>query len=108
MQNDGEDGEQPIDVGLGKVYWPRSSAVLGKTIALQIIWFDLIVTFVVLLPKKNTFLPFSLLWKKLTTPHGNTVYCPIFTTLIFEAICLLSLMGFCPKTVPGESWVHSV
>ena len=53
MQNDGEDGEQPIDVGLGKVYWPRSSAVLGKTIALQIIWFDLIVTFVVLLPKKE-------------------------------------------------------
>ena len=31
-----------------------------------------------------------------TTPHGNTVYCLIFTTLIFEAICLPSLMGFCP------------
>ena len=39
------------------------------------------------------FLPFSLTWKKPTTPHGNTVYCPI---LIFEAICLPSLMGFCP------------
>ena len=46
--------------------------------------------------KKNTFLPFSLIWKKVTTPRGNTVYCPIFTILIFEAICLLSLMGFCP------------
>ena len=42
----------------------------------------------------NTFLPFSLIWKRLTTPRGNTVYCPIFTTLIFEAICLPSLTGF--------------
>ena len=49
-----------------------------------------------LLPKKNMFLPFSLIWKKLRTPRGNTVYCPIFTTLIFEAICLPTLMGFCP------------
>ena len=92
VQNDGEDGEQPIGVGLG------IQGVIGlgavrfsekKTVALQIIWFDSIVTFVMLLPKKNTFLPFSLIWKKLTTPLGNTVYCPIFTTLIFEAICLL-------------------
>ena len=49
-----------------------------------------------LLPKKNTFLPFSLTWKKPTTQRGNTVYCPIFTILIFEAICLPSLMGSCP------------
>ena len=30
-----------------------SNAVFGKTVALQIIWFDLIVTFVMLLPKKE-------------------------------------------------------
>ena len=45
-----------------------------------------------LLPKKNTLLP-SLIWKKLTTPRGNTVYCLIFTTLVFEAICLPSSIG---------------
>ena len=46
--------------------------------------------------KKNTFLPFSLTWKKPTTQRGNTVYCPIFTILIFEAIFLPWLMGSCP------------
>ena len=46
--------------------------------------------------KKNTLLPFSLIWEKLTTPRGNTVYYLIFTTSIFEAIYLPSLMGFCP------------
>ena len=49
-----------------------------------------------LLPNKNTFLLFSLTWKKPTTPGGNTVYCPICTILIFEAIFLPSLMGSCP------------
>ena len=55
-----------------KVYWPRSSAVLGKTVALQIIWFVLIVTFVSLLPKKNTFLPFFWFGKAndTTRKHG--------------------------------------
>ena len=65
-------------------------------------WFVLIVIFVMLLPKKNTFLPFSLIWKKLTTPCRNTVSCLIFTTLIFEAVCLPLLMGFCP--IDGSSW----
>ena len=36
-----------------KVYWPRSSAVFGKNVALQIIWDDLTVSFVMLLPKKE-------------------------------------------------------
>ena len=49
-----------------------------------------------LLTKKKTWLPFSLIWKKLTTPEGNKVYHQIFTTLIFDASCLPSLMGFCP------------
>ena len=58
--------------------------------------------------KNHTFLPFSLIWKKLTTPRGNTVYCPIFTALIFEAICLPSLMGFCPIDCSRWELVKSV
>ena len=66
--------------------------------SLQIIWFVLIVTFVTLLlppPPNNMLLTFSLIWKKFT-PRGSTVYYLIFTNLIFEAICLTSLFGFCP------------
>ena len=89
MQNDGEDGEQAIDVRLGIQRFTGLRA-------LQISWYDLTVSFVMLLPKKNTFC--HCLWpgKKPTTPRGNRVYCPNFTILIFEAICLPSLVGFCP------------
>ena len=100
LRIDGEDGEQPIDyIGLGikGLLALEQCGFRKKTVALQIIWFDLIVTFVMLLPKKKcTFLPFSLIWKRPTTPRGNTIYCPVFTTLIFEAICLPLLMGFSP------------
>ena len=69
MQNDGEDGEQTIAVGLGIQRFIGLGAVrfLEKT-ALQISWYDLTVSFVMLLPKKNTFLPFFFIWKKPTTP----------------------------------------
>ena len=66
-------------------------------VALQITWFDLIVTFVMHLPeRKHVLAIFFDLEKAYDTTWKHVVYCPIFTTLIFEAVCLLSLMGFCP------------
>ena len=98
MQNNGEDGEQTTGVGLGIQRFISLGVVQfsEKNVALQISWYYLTVSFIMFLPKKNMFLTFSLTWKKPTTPRGNTVYCPIFTILIFEAICLPSLMGSCP------------
>ena len=62
---------------------------LGKTIALPIIWFILIVTFVMPLPKKPT-----LIWKKLRK-HG-----------VLSDPYDLDFQG--PLTGPSWSWVHSV
>ena len=98
MQNNGEDGEQTTGVGLGIQRFISLGVVQfsEKNVALQISWYYLTVSFIMFLPKKNMFLTFSLTWKKPTTPGGNTVYCPICTILIFEAIFLPSLMGSCP------------
>ena len=83
--------------------------VLGKTGALQITWFILIVTFVVLLPQKKTHLIaifFDLEAAYDTT--GNRVYYLIFMTLIFQAICLASLMGFCLIDCSRWEWDDAV
>ena len=45
------------------------------------------------LAKKKMSLLFSLTWNMLATPHEDMVRCLIFTTLIFKAICLPSLMS---------------
>ena len=111
VQNDGEDGEPPNDVNFRIQRFFASEQCSfrkkKKTVAVQTIWYVLMVTFVMLLPKKNTLLPAEL--EKLATPRGNTVYCLIFTILIFEAICLcFHRWVSVPSIVPGESWVHSV
>ena len=94
MQNDGEDVEQPIGVGLGiqRFYWPRNSVILGKTGALQIIWFVLIATFVMLLPKKNMLLPFSLILIKLMTPCGNSILSGLYN---------FDFRGYLPTFIDG-------
>ena len=86
MQNDEEDVNSRLTWVLEfKGSLPRSSAILGKTVEMQIIWFVVIVMFVTLLPKNDTLLLFFI-QKRRTTPRGNTVYYVIFMTLIFKAI----------------------
>ena len=78
MQNDEEDGEQPIDVGLGIQRFiglgaVRFSEKKKKNVALQIIWFVLIVTFVVFAKKEHVLAIFFDLEKAYDTTwkHGK-------------------------------------
>ena len=93
MQNVGEDGDQPIDwvvesKGLlvleqcgfrEKKNWSTANHQVHSDIYIHNAF-----------AKKNTLLPFSLIWKKFMTSCGNTVWYLIFTTLIYVAICLPS------------------
>ena len=97
MQNDGEDGEQPIDVGLesnGLLASEQCGFRKNRSTADHLVRFDSYIRNA--FAKKEHVLAIFFDLEKLTTPRRNTVYCLIFTTLIFEAICLPSLMGFCP------------
>ena len=95
MQNDGEDGEQRLMWVLeskGLLASERCGFRKNRSTADHLVRFDSYVRNA-FAKKEHVLAIFFDLEKAYDTTwkHG-----PIFTTLIFEAICLPSLMGFCP------------